>query len=104
MRIQSYSIGTLTVTAPILVAAFLITNRPFAAPAQGVTDPKALGTPMRSSTDGHPTEPSGHYLREWLLCGPFPALTHAEQDIDARKLAAPICRVNPGAFGPRHAC
>lgn len=31
-------------------------------------------------------EPSGKYLRQWLLCGPFPALTEAEQDIEAIRL------------------
>lgn len=33
-----------------------------------------------------PVEPSGHYVSDWLLCGPFPALTDAEPDIEAIRL------------------
>lgn len=32
------------------------------------------------------SEPSGHYLRSWLLCGPFPALTQTESDIETIRL------------------
>jgi hypothetical protein len=31
-------------------------------------------------------EPSRQYLTDWLLCGPFPALTPQDQDIDAIRL------------------
>ena len=35
---------------------------------------------------GLSAEPSGQYLKEWLLCGAFPVLTEAEQDIEAIRL------------------
>lgn len=31
-------------------------------------------------------EPSSRFLKDWLLCGPFPALTEAHPDIDAIRL------------------
>lgn len=42
--------------------------------------------PILAQTLDRPVEPSGHYLREWLVCGPFPALTETEQDIEAIRL------------------
>ena len=46
----------------------------------------ALAHSAFAATPGRSAEPSGQYLKEWLLCGPFPALTEAEQDIDAIRL------------------
>jgi hypothetical protein len=31
-------------------------------------------------------EPTGRYFRDWLLCGPFPAITEAHPDIEAIRL------------------
>ncbi len=45
-----------------------------------------LAASVSAEETGRPLEPTGHYLREWLLCGPFPALTDAEQDIEAIRL------------------
>ena len=45
-----------------------------------------LAASVSAEDTGRPLEPTGHYLREWLLCGPFPALTDAEQDIEAIRL------------------
>lgn len=45
-----------------------------------------LAASVYAETTGRPLEPTGHYLREWLLCGPFPALTETEQDIEAIRL------------------
>ncbi|MBP9902167.1 MAG: DUF4838 domain-containing protein [Verrucomicrobia bacterium] len=39
-----------------------------------------------AETSGQSAEPSEQYVREWLLCGPFPVLTNAEGDIDAIRL------------------
>jgi Domain of unknown function (DUF4838) len=46
----------------------------------------AAGTSAFPESPGPSAEPSGQYLKEWLLCGPFPALTEAEKDIDAIRL------------------
>lgn len=35
---------------------------------------------------GHSAEPSRPYLKDWLLCGPFPAITTGEQDMDVIRL------------------
>ncbi len=40
-----------------------------------------------AQTPSHGLEPSKQYIKEWLLCGPFPALSGTEQDIDAIRLA-----------------
>lgn len=63
------SAETLAVAASALLACFLT------AAARG-----------GAGEQTQPSEPSGRYLREWLLCGPFPALTETEQDIDAIRL------------------
>jgi hypothetical protein len=39
-----------------------------------------------AQTSNRALEPSGRYLREWLVCGPFPVLTEAEPDIEAIRL------------------
>lgn len=44
-------------------------------------------------------EPSQQYLREWLLCGPFPIFTGAEQDIDAIQLPGMYYDYLTGAGG-----
>jgi hypothetical protein len=59
------------ITAAITLAAFICLGPTVAAAAPDTTAGQ---------------EPSGDYLREWLLCGPFPALTETEQDIDAIRL------------------
>jgi len=46
----------------------------------------AAAAPETPSAAGRSAEPSGQYLREWLLCGPFPALTDADPDIEAIRL------------------
>lgn len=39
-----------------------------------------------AQTLGHCAEPSRQYIKEWLLCGPFPALRGGEQETDAIRL------------------
>jgi hypothetical protein len=43
----------------------------------------ALAYSAFAATLDRSAEPSGKYLKEWLLCGPFPALAEAEKNIDA---------------------
>jgi hypothetical protein len=49
------------------------------------------------------SEPSEHYLREWLLCGPFPALTNAEQDIESIRLPGMYADLLGGSGGEANA-
>lgn len=58
--------------APIRTAAFLLFS--------------AVACSAFAETPGRSAEPSETYLKEWLLCGPFPALTGAESNIDAIRL------------------
>lgn len=46
----------------------------------------ALTCSALAEASGQSAEPSGQYLKEWLLCGHFPALTESEQDIEAIRL------------------
>ena len=46
----------------------------------------ALAYSAFAATPDRSAEPSGQYLKEWLLCGPFPALAEAEKNIDAIRL------------------
>ena len=84
MRILYHPTGALIVPDLIIVAVITIFSCSYTAPSQGATGQIAAANSLGDT--GHLSEPSERYLREWLLCGPFPALTDSEQDIDSIQL------------------
>jgi len=46
----------------------------------------AVTVAATGQTSAGAAEPSGQYRREWLLCGPFPALFEGQHDLDAIRL------------------
>src|SRR6186713_337572 len=63
-----------------IVAVVMILSCSIALSVQDVS-----GVTVAANSAGS-SEPSEHYLREWLLCGPFPAITNVEQDIESIRL------------------
>ncbi|MBL9125999.1 MAG: DUF4838 domain-containing protein [Verrucomicrobiales bacterium] len=58
----------------------------FACVALVVGSPARAGAANPSQASERSLEPTGRYLRDWLLCGPFPALDAHGTDIEAIRL------------------
>ena len=69
-----------------IVAVVMILSCSIALPAQSATSETLAAKSEGSTSPDGSSEPSEHYLRDWLLCGPFPALTKTEQDIESIRL------------------
>ena len=70
----------------VMLALLVTATAPGTNVAGGARAQNADARPPLQPTSGRFAEPSGQYLKEWLLCGPFPLLTATEQNPDAIRL------------------
>jgi hypothetical protein len=74
-------------TLALMIAVFSLAAMSGCRTQKTITQtPSAGDSPRHSTPPIKSVEPSEQFLREWLLCGPFPALTESEHEIEAIRL------------------